>query len=115
MSFDAPYFIGQQFDPSTNQFLLNRWLVQRRYLNIWKSRGHRVVRPSRPEDGEIPLRPNGQREWAVPISKAIKFKGEVVAESAPPAEATTILSASEQSSATTEPAIAKPRKRRARA
>ncbi len=110
MSFDSDTFIGQMFDQHTNRLSFGRWLVQRRYMNLWKSRGHRVCRPGRPDDGQIPLRPNGQREWAVPISKAIKFKGEAVAVEAPPEEAAFVVNDVGAETATAEP-LKKRRKR----
>lgn len=82
-------FIGQKRG-ANGSLLYAPWLVQGRYFDWWKSLGHRVVRYARPEDGALPRAINGDLEWAVPISNAIKFEGEAVAAEAqvkPPEEA----------------------------
>ena len=63
-------YIGQKFDPSIKGYTFTRWLIDGKYLYRWRSAGHRIVRKARPEDGSLPIKLNGERNWAVRTSLA---------------------------------------------
>ena len=79
------------------------WLVQGRYFDWWKSLGHRVVRWARPDDGDLPVALNGDKEWAVPISKAVKAVPSHAGAVEAPEEATSPPDAAELSAALADP------------
>lgn len=108
-------FIGQKHDQASGMRLPCRWLVSKRYMWTWRALGHHVVRPAREEDGSLPIKANGQPEWAVPLTRAIKSHGKADAsagQALPPPEATSPVDGGVPSDASAEP-VAKKRRRRA--
>lgn len=110
MSERAETFIGKKLDRASGQIMYCQWLVDRRYLWTWRALGHSVVRPATERDGSLPLKANGQHEWACPLNRAVKSRGKAVAVEAPPEEATTEVVGVGVSTAPAKPA----RKRRAK-